>query len=423
MHSSCVLQQPSLDGLAYALHREKILHPFRLSLHAQEERGLLLVELVKDLMYQCTRRSYINNNSRKENNTGVKSKETKGTCDAFIMVDDQICQVKESTCPLDITQDILTPAVAEVTEEYGRVNLSALGRRLPLTREQLKRLKRNGFIIKPNGNLGKHREKTKLSGFEEIIDSYLRKGITNSQVIFDSIKRQGFSGGLTIVKGYIKAHEDLVPAPRILAIESPNRGRRYETGPGEMFQMDRGFVRVEDEFGQSWQCACFAMVCHHCGLRYIEFFPSARQENLFIGMLHAFIAMGVPKSVLTDNMKSVVVKRLCDGSPVWNKEYDAFQKLVGIQTKLCKVAHPFSKGKVERLVGYVKGNFLQGRRFLNITELNREALNWCREKNGLVTRTKGPCPSGCPLPSGKAGKASRGTDHHSIPISSEEDIV
>ena len=52
MHSSCVLQQPSLDGLAYALHREKILHPFRLSLHAQEERGLLLVELVKDPMYQ-----------------------------------------------------------------------------------------------------------------------------------------------------------------------------------------------------------------------------------------------------------------------------------------------------------------------------------------------------------------------------------
>ena len=40
-----------------------------------------------------------NQNSRKENSTGVKSKETKGTCDAFIMVDDQICQVKESTCP------------------------------------------------------------------------------------------------------------------------------------------------------------------------------------------------------------------------------------------------------------------------------------------------------------------------------------
>ena len=183
--------------------------------------------------------------------------------------------------------------------------------------------------------------------------------------------------------------------------------------------IDRGFVRVEDEFGQSWQCACFAMVCHHCGLRYIEFFPSARQENLFIGMLHAFIAMGVPKSVLTDNMKSVVVKRLCDGSPVWNKEYDAFQKLVGFQTKLCKVAHPFTKGKVERLVGYVKGNFLQGRRFLNITELNREALNWCREKNGLVTRTRDLVPLDVHYRLEKLGKL----DHHSISISSEEDIV
>jgi len=38
--------------------------------------------------------------------------------------------------------------------------------------------------------------------------------------------------------------------------------------------------------------------------------------------------MGVPKSVLTDNMKSVVVKRLCDGSPVWNKEYDVGGKMI-----------------------------------------------------------------------------------------------
>ena len=74
------------------------------------------------------------------------------------------------------------------------------------------------------------------------------------------------------------------------------------------------------------------MVCHHCGLRYIEFFPSARQENLFIGMLHGFSVMGVPRKVYTDNMKSVVVRRLADGTPVWNKDYEAFQKLIGFKT-------------------------------------------------------------------------------------------
>lgn len=49
------------------------------------------------------------------------------------------------------------------------------------------------------------------------------------------------------------------------------------------------------------------MVCHHCGQRYVEFFPNAKQENLFIGMIHSFRYMGIPKYVLTDNMKSVVL--------------------------------------------------------------------------------------------------------------------
>ena len=50
------------------------------------------------------------------------------------------------------------------------------------------------------------------------------------------------------------------------------------------------------------------MICHACGKRYMEFFPNAKQENLFIGMIHAFGHMGVPQKVLTDNMKSIVLR-------------------------------------------------------------------------------------------------------------------
>ncbi|WP_102343265.1 hypothetical protein [Galactobacillus timonensis] len=73
--------------------------------------------------------------------------------------------------------------------------------------------------------------------------------------------------------------------------------------------MDRGFVNVESDKGGSYRAACFAMMCHHCGSRYIEFFPNAKQENLFIGMIHAFLRLGVPAAVLTVNMKSVVTCR------------------------------------------------------------------------------------------------------------------
>ena len=165
-----------------------------------------------------------------------------------------------------------------------------------------------------------------------------------------------------------------------------NRGRRYSTRPGESFQMDWGFVNVETDSGGTYQCACFAMVCHHCGEIYIEFFPNAKQENLFIGMIHAFLCMGVPQMVLTDNMKSVVIRRDYEGHPIWQHDYESFMKTVGFETKLCKPRHPFTKGKVERLVRYVKDNFILGRTFSNVTELNIQALSWCRRQNNRYHR-------------------------------------
>ena len=248
------------------------------------------------------------------------------------------------TMPNGNLQEILTQAVEAVKTKDGKVNLAEIARLTGISRQRLRTLSKRDFVIDHSLEEG-YRKPTKITGYESIVDTFLRKGVTNSNVIFDNARRQGYKGGLTTVKRYIMSHKDLVPASRILAAETSNRGRRYETEPGEMFQMDWGFVRVTDGFGGEWQCACFAMVCHHCGLRYIEFFPSARQENLFIGMLHAFSVMGVPKKVYTDNMKSVVVKRLMDGTPVWNKDYEAFQKLVGFKTSLHKVAHPWSKGR------------------------------------------------------------------------------
>jgi hypothetical protein len=160
-----------------------------------------------------------------------------------------------------------------------------------------------------------------------------------------------------------------------------SRARRYETDPGRIFQMDWGFTNAVDYEGLFRQLACFAMICHHCGKRYIEFFPNARQECLFIGMIHAFRYMGVPESVMTDNMKSIVTQRDPYGNPLWNSSYESFMKAVGFKTILCRPRHPYTKGKVERLVEFVKGNFLPGRQFGDLYSLNDDALAWCEEKN------------------------------------------
>ena len=48
--------------------------------------------------------------------------------------------------------------------------------------------------------------------------------------------------------------------------------------------------------------------------------------------------------------------------------------------------HIITKGKVERLVRFVKENFIVGRTFGNITDLNCDALAWCNEQNGRYHR-------------------------------------
>ncbi len=266
------------------------------------------------------------------------------------------------------------------------INLAEMERRTGISRAKLRRIQGDGFVDKPHGLTGRKAKVTVLTGYTGIIDDLLRKGITNSSLCFDRLKENGYIGGLTAVKNYIAEHKDLVPAKRQIVAPQGSRGMRYQTEPGEAYQMDWGFVEVEDENGSTYKVACFAMICHCCGKRYIEFFPNARQENLFIGMIHAFLYMGIPEYVRTDNMKSVVLRRDDEGHPIWQKDYELFMGNIGFNTKLCKPRHPFTKGAVERLVRFVKDNFIPGRVFHELTDLNYEAYGWSNRQNAAYHR-------------------------------------
>lgn len=295
----------------------------------------------------------------------------------------------------EIIDEALESMAAETAGEFDpqRCNLAEFCRRTGLSRQRARTIKANGFKVGPHGRLGTKAARTVLTGHTGLVDDQLRKGVTNSQVIYERLLAQGYEGGLTSVKVYVAGHRDLVPAPRRQVAPQGSRGQRFRSGPGESYQMDWGFVTVVDWEGGEYRIACFAMCCHHCGYFYVEFFPNARQESLFIGMVHAFAYMGVPDEVLTDNMKSVVTRRDAGGRPVWNAEYAAFMEAVGFRTRLCKPRHPFTKGKVERLVRFVKDNFLAGLEFADLTQLNEDALLWCARQAGRYRRAADCVPA------------------------------
>lgn len=296
-------------------------------------------------------------------------------------------------------QTIISQALETLKAKYGKsfnldkVNLAELQRMTGISRSRLRHLQKNHFVVQPHGRIGQHARVTVLSGFTGVLDSLLRKGVKNSQVCFERLREIGYTGSLTQVKVYIRQHQNLIPAKRNIIVPHGPRSFRYKTSPGEAYQMDWGFVNAAMQSGRNEQIACFVMICHHCGVMYVEFFPNAKQENLFIGMLHAFGNLGIPTRVLTDNMKSVVIGRTVDGSPIWQKDYEQFMNTVQFHTTLCKPRHPYTKGAVERLVRFVKGNFLPGRVFTDLTDLNNQITIWCSQKNNTYKKASNCIPA------------------------------
>lgn len=65
------------------------------------------------------------------------------------------------------------------------------------------------------------------------------------------------------MKAYITQHKELVLPKRQTVAPQGNRGARYTNEPGECYQMDWGFINVDNGDGTESRIACFAMVCHY----------------------------------------------------------------------------------------------------------------------------------------------------------------
>lgn len=139
----------------------------------------------------------------------------------------------------DDLQEIIDAALREMAAEEGdgfdpqACNLAEFCRRTGLTRSRARTVRAHGFRALPHGNSGRRAAPGVLTGHTGLVDDLLRKGVTNSQVIFERLLGQGYAGGLTTVKTYIAAHRDLVPAKRRQAAPQGCRGQRFRTAPGD----------------------------------------------------------------------------------------------------------------------------------------------------------------------------------------------
>jgi hypothetical protein len=134
-------------------------------------------------------------------------------------------------------------------------------------------------------------------------------------------------------------------------------------------------------------------------------------EHTYEGLVRSFEYFGgVPQEVLVDNQKVAVVSNNGRGQARFNERFLDLAGHYGFEAKACRPYRARTKGKDERMVGYIKHHFfVRYREFESWVHLNQLAEQWLKEeadqrRHGTVhevvaERFEREAPTLAPLPS------------------------
>jgi transposase len=192
------------------------------------------------------------------------------------------------------------------------------------------------------------------------------------------VRERGYRGGEDHFRHLIAHHR---PRPQ------PEAYLRLRTLPGEQAQVDWGhFGKLTIGKGERPLMA-FVMVLSFSRQPFVRFFLDARMANFLRGHEAAFQAWGgVPRVALYDNLKSAVLERQGDAIRL----HPTLLELAAhyrFEPRPVAVARGNEKGRVERLIRYVREGFFAARQWRDLDDLNAQAAAWCQGQ-----AADRPCP-------------------------------
>jgi transposase len=235
------------------------------------------------------------------------------------------------------------------------------------------------------------RRASKLDPHREYLQQRIAQGCLNGAVLLEEIRERGYTGKVSILRDF------LTPLRREVA-RAREATERFETGPGKQAQVDWA------DFGRIWMPAegrwrpvsAFLFTLGYSRALALEFVVSCDMEHFLQCHLNAFAALGIPETLLYDNLKTGILGRRPDGAPIFPGRFLDFALRHDFQPRFCRPYRARTKGKVERSVGYVRQNFwvrvaeAVARRELDLGGLNGRAREWARTvANARVHGTHG----------------------------------
>lgn len=261
-------------------------------------------------------------------------------------------------------------AVIEALNKRG-VYLKDIAAELEVHPRTVKRALQRGGAPKAERKVGS----SKLDPYKAKVDELLAEGVWNSQVILREIQALGYEGKGTMLRLYIQPKR---------ALRSGRATVRFETDPGKQLQSDWG--EVVTQIG-GVRCKVYFIVNELGYSRRFHFWctESNDAEHTYEGILRSLEYFGgVTEEVLVDNQKSAVLQASNTGTPRFNERFVDLANWYGFTPRACRPYRARTKGKDERMVGYVKHNFfVRYRSFESWEHLNQLAEQWLREEADL----------------------------------------
>lgn len=214
--------------------------------------------------------------------------------------------------------------------------------------------------------------RSKLDPFKPMVDQLLTEDVWNAVVILRLIQERGYEGGITILRGYIGPKRPLRQSKATV---------RFETPPGLQMQNDWGEIRTVVG-GQKVKVHFNVNTLGYS--RRFHFWATDREdaEHTYEGIIRSLEHFGgVPREVLVDNQKSTVISHRIAEGVRFNERFVDLAERYGFTPRACRPNRARTKGKDERMVGYIKGNFFQRHRsFESWAHLNQLGEIWLTEE-------------------------------------------
>jgi len=203
--------------------------------------------------------------------------------------------------------------------------------------------------------------------WRDVIVQKLDGGLTAQRIYQDLCSDHGYGGSYYSVRRLIRKLSATAPVPF----------RRMECEAGAEAQVDFGrgapIVGTDGKRRGTW---VFRIVLSHSRKGYAEAVFRQTTDDFLRSLENAFAHFGgVPRTLVIDNLRAAV-SRADWFDPELCPKVRSFAGHYGIAILPTKPYTPRHKGKIERGIGYVKGNALKGRTFSSLADQNQHLQTW-----------------------------------------------